>query len=118
MLHHIDLDQDILERNWPADIGDACSVIHPESARKSKNRSNKTCRRNGEVGGLSPTNTLALYLRIRDSNPVTGHNVHEVLVPGQGVMTVGRTHIKFYDQTDRPPMMCDADDPLTLSDLE
>ena len=118
VLHHVDLDSDTLERNWPANIGDLCSVTQPKSARKSKNKSNKTYRRNGEVGELSPTNTLALYLRIRDSNPITGHNVHEVLVPGQGVMTVGINHIKFYDQTNRPPMMYDADDPLTLSDLE
>ena len=116
-LFHVDLDADLLQRICPANIGDTVSVINPKAARPSKARANKTLRRNGEFGELAPRNMLALYLRIIDHHP-HGNNVHEVLVPGQGVMKVGIEHITFYENESTTPMLYDADDPLTTNDID
>ena len=93
------------------------SVTNPKAARPSKARANKTLRRNGEFGELAPRNMLALCLRIIDHHP-HGNNVHEVLVPGQGVMKVGIEHITFYENESTTPMLYDADDPLTTNDID
>ena len=113
----MDLDEDLLQRMCPANIGDTVSVINPKAARPSEARANKTLRRNGEFGELAPRNMLALYLRILDHHP-HGNNVHEVLVPGQGVMKVGIEHITFYENESTTPMLYDADDPLTTNDID